>query len=602
MIKNLEKDLRTYRKDTFITSFFATLTILLIVLIICSVPSHAATISGTNTNGDSFSYDDDSSNMTTITDNYNVDTTLTSPQGLLNKADSNVQTLIPDRTNIDNAPDVYYLSSLDVNSSADGWLSRSIPKSWVYNGTTYNLSDFSNFALLSSALNPAGGGFFELCLSDSSFGYYYTGRYLNQYDITSDGTCFMLIGNTSNNDFVIKSGTSTTYDYSSLNVDFQKTTNSLHNSYDTLVYSNCSVTGLSYVLNEQGNARVYSSADGMEYNYLNGQNGNGGGSVGGESPGNNLVMTNGDWIFKNSKYSAPYDSSFPTGSIYPSGSVSFSFDPTEYQSTNPSAFELVFTFYFQYDVDYKNWNQAFSVFEETSQLLNNTKRYSHTYNYNDNGAVEIILPLSEFIENGNSKSWTWQDIFDKLENGAFTSVLNNSRELYSVSYNKFDLYATAYIKTADSKSGSITEWYNPMSKKGYTTDDSGSLNKNPYVPTDSTNNDGNAPGEGGNNPSGTVNSAGGVTIYNYNNNNNNGGSISSDTNNFTNVFNKLIGDNKVTSESIAGSTGVNGFLTFMNNTISSVPVLFFTHLLTFFTTCLAILVVAFVLRMLLDIL
>ena len=599
MIKSLQKDLRTYRKDTFITSFFATITILLIVLIICSVPSHAQEINGGDVNNDTdYSYD---------TDNYyglgyyfkGIDITKTNPQGCLYR-DGN-PTLEQNSFDGGLYVDAYNLSSsyacLDApitlyNNILNGQSVINIPSEVVYNGTTYNIKDYGNFLLTSD------GQTLDLCLFKEDT-VYLTFSSANIFWINSqDAIIFNYPNSAGTGNPSVRIPAERHIAGSGVDDNVFVLSNSNH----ALVYANCSVLGDLYEYPDTWTRNVsYFSA---EYNYLNGQTGNGGssGSSTSETPDNNLVMTDGDWIFKNEKYTAPYDQNFPTGSVYPNGSVSFSFNPTSYQTSNPSAFELVFTFYFKYDVNYKNWNQAFSVFEETSQLLNNTKRYSHTYNYNDNGAVNIEVPLSEFISNGNTKSWTWQDIFDKLENGAFASVLANSRELYSVSYNKFDLTATAYIKSADDKSGNITEWYNPMNKKGYTTDDSGSLNKNPYVDTDSNPGDGgNAPGDAGNNGD-SISSGGGVTIYNYNNNNNNGGSVSSDTNNFTNVFNKLIGDNKVTSESIAGSSGVNGFITFMNNTISSVPFMFFTQLLTFFTTCLAILVVAFVLRMLLDIL
>lgn len=602
MIKNLEKDLRIYRKDTFITSFFATITILLIVLIICSVPSHAQEISGTG-----YSYND--SDMNNIREYYDIDFNATNPTGLLcYDLNSNFHKINGNIYNSSgymfyNKNDASYNQYLQFLSDTNQTM---MPSKFKYQGVTYNLSDYPYFVIISSYANCNR----VVVSKDSQF---YCNNNTNEicqfYNDHPDTFVFeWAVGDTQGNPSIYRVTSKSNITINGVTREYLTYSNG-YNFY--LIYTNTSVKANEY--SYSNNTYNYLNQD-MELNYLLGQSGNGGVSndTGSESPNNNLVMSNGDWTFKNDRYTAPYDENFPTGSIYPNGSISFSFNPTEYQISNPSAFELVFTFYFKYDVNYKNLHQAFSVFETTSSFLNNTKRYAHTYNYNDNGAVEIEVPLSEFISNGNSKSWTWSDIFDKLENGALSSVLSNSREVTSISYNKFDLTATAYIKSSTDKSGSITEWYNPMNKKGYTTDDSGSLNKNPYVPSasedpdssNSQNPEGNAPGEGGNNGNGessSISNGGNVTVYNYNTNNNNN-SLSNDGNTFNDIFTSMIGNNKVTSESLADTTGTNGFLSFMNNTLTGVPALFFTNLLNFFITCLAILIVAFVLRMLLDIL
>lgn len=631
MIKLLEKDLRTYRKDTFITSFFATITILLIVLIICSIPSHAQEISGTNTKGDTFSYDDDTSNMTNLTNNYNIDTTLTTPQGLLNKEDSNVKTLIPDRTNIDNAPDVYFLASKNSSNHADGWLDRSIPKTWTYNGTTYNLSDFSNFALLSSSLNPAGGGFYELCLSDSSFGYYYTGRYLNEYDITSDGTCFMFIGNNNNNSFVIKSGISTTYDYSGMNVNFQKTTNSLHNSYDMLVYANCSVTGLSYVLNEQGNARVPSSPDGMEYNYLNGQAGNGGtGDDGGETPENNMYLKSADFKFNIHKY-GDIDNNDSTADnvdfarsnmVYKnywgnkSGLIDFECVPTDYQIEHAEEFYLYFQF---------NLIQRFDALSPAFNSEPNLILYpfkSHSINTTTTTSFYNKIYFDDLIEDSNRVTWRIDDLFDDLtitacnvpyltgvtNNDSFTSAVAQERELGGVIWKNdnnlgyiIQCYAFLGCDTDTlTDAGSYSETYGFCSQVSKNTDDSITTNPNPYVPSDDTNSDGKP------DSTQTVVNDGNVSLINnnYDNDNNNQTvNITSDDAELVDTLtDKFIPSNMDNTGGLTTQftelANTNGYINFFKNTFSFVPVAVWNTLLVLLGTTCSIIAVAFVIKVL----
>ena len=104
--------------------------------------------------------------------------------------------------------------------------------------------------------------------------------------------------------------------------------------------------------------------------------GGSGGSGSCGSTNNYLVMDSGDWTFKNSSFTAPYSASYNTGSIYPNGSISFSFLPSDYQIEHKDKYTLTFGFTFDYDVNYKNYGATdYGPFLQTSALLNNKKKF-----------------------------------------------------------------------------------------------------------------------------------------------------------------------------------------------------------------------------------
>lgn len=359
---------------------------------------------------------------------------------------------------------------------------------------------------------------------------------------------------------------------------------------------------------------------------------------------NNLVLENGDWHFQSSNYSAPYSNVIDTGSIYPKGSATFISDLTDYQLEHLSNFEVVYSFTFDLDVDYQNWGtNDIGYFKQTSKLLNNKKNFKAQFHFDFNDDPDLVQNLSAFHSSGNSKSFTFQRLFENLHgtSGNLSNLLLQMKELDSVSYNKFDLYCTAWIDSQNTvnSSGKITEWYNPMNKKGYTTDDSGKTNPNPYIPSpeEQGNEDvkpkPNTPGPGGNDPGNTdpgntdVTSSGNgsvnVTVQNnptFNNNVNSSSTSSGSGTDFSNpenagvvnfyntfnpftlLFGKLTGDNRVDTEKVSEVTGVNPFLEIMSQTFSFVPVGFWSTLLGFFVACVSIFIVAFIIRIILDLL
>ena len=356
---------------------------------------------------------------------------------------------------------------------------------------------------------------------------------------------------------------------------------------------------------------------------------------------NYLVMDDGDWTFKNSQYSAPYSNVIDTGSVIPNGSCTFQFDLNDYQLENTSNFEICYYFTFDLDVNYQNWGDAFGVFKSTSKLLNNKKNFKAQFDYSYNDSPALIENLQSFYNSGCSHSFTFEELFNNFHgtsSSSLTNLLTQMKELDYVEYNKFNVTCTAFLDSQNTvkSSGFITEWYNPMSKKGLTTDESGKTNPNPYIPSpedqgeDDVQPKPHTPGPGGNDPDDntttttTTGNGNGVNVTVNNNptfNNNvssksSGGFDTSGTNpenasvfNFYNtfspfkfIFGKLAGDNSSDVSEVEDVTGVNPWIQLMSTTFGFLPASFWTLLVGMFGACVGIIVVAFILRVILDLL
>lgn len=363
---------------------------------------------------------------------------------------------------------------------------------------------------------------------------------------------------------------------------------------------------------------------------------------GGESSNNNLYLVNSDFSFSNTKFVAPYSSVINTGGIYPNGSITFSGIPNEYQVEHKSDFTITFGFQFRYNVTYQNQGSSdFGPFKTTSTLLNTKKKYCTTLHYSNNGIESIDVPLTQFISNGNSVSWTMEEILSHMTNDFdYSTLLSQSKELTSVEYNAFDIVCNAYISSGVDSSGEYSEWYNPMSNKGYTTSENMKINKNPYTPSADNQGDQdyygelNAPGSAGNSSSGSndvsVNGGnatatnGGTSITINNNptfNNENGGSSSSGSgsggstsesglaltffnifNPFKLIFNKMTGDSELVADDTLEEIGANSFITFLSDTFSFIPEQIWSKLAWYVGASLTILIIACILRVILDLL
>lgn len=633
MIKNLEKDLRTYRKDTFITSFFATITILLIVLIICSIPAHAQSIDATYYGGTPASYDDDSSNMVTLSDQYSVDTSLTSPTGALNLEDSNVD-ILKDGTNLRSSKNVYFLSdsSVNGNTQANNFInSTNYPKTFIYDGVTYNLSDFPNFVLCSHSSTIASGIFPDLCISKGDFCYYMTGRYLAGYELfSSSADSFLFYYNSNTGTFSIRKSILTTIDYGS---NYDNFTIDAYNccSWSNLLYSNASVKGILYTLNSAQNNIQYVSADGTEYNYLVGQAGNGGaGDDGGETPENNMYLKSADFKFNIHKY-GDIDNTDSTADNYDfaksnmvyknywgnkSGLIDFECVPTDYQIEHSDEFYLYFQF---------NLIQRFDALSPAFNSEPNPILYpfkSHSINTTTTTSFYNKIYFDDLIESSNRVTWRIDELFDDLtitacnvpyltgisNNDSFSSAVAQERELSGVIWKNdnnlgyvIQCYAFLGCDTDTlTDAGSYSETYGFCTQVSKNTDDSITTNPNPYVPSDDTDSDGNP------DSSQTVVNDGNVSLINnnYDNDNNNQTvNITSDDAELVDTLtDKFIPSNMDNTGGLTTQftelANTNGYITFFKNTFSFVPVAVWNTLLVLLGTTCSIIAVAFVIKVL----
>ena len=617
-LKLIQKDIRRYDKDTLITSFFATITVLLLVIIILNsnIVCHAQEITG-GSGDDSYSYDTE--NFKNWLDYFQkLDITKTNPTGVLNRSDNPVVEVdnnnYPGIGTFNNVPlNTYYFQSPNnsLNGLFNGNTFANIPDVFTFNGVSYNTKDYQHFYWF--AWNS--GSSFSLVLSKSGFMSSVHDSYRRWYQpLGTDSFIFYFQNGLTSNPIIRKpaevriSGHGVDDTVLQFNISY----------YDSLLYSNSSITSELFELIDNGNGSYSQEANwnGCELNYLLGQNGNGG-SPTGETDENNLVLSNGDWTFTNKNYFAPYNQNnvdIYTPSIYPSGNVQFSFIPNDYQINHSDEFTVVFTFYWDYNVDYRA-NKDHDPFKQT---VLKQKNYTASFSYWDKtlNSFYIEVPLSEFISNGNVKSWTFKDIMDNLSSGStnFVDVLNYTNtapnnlvtdayvSIYS--YNTFDLYATAFLdcESSASSSGNITESYNPMSRVNKDIDNSGNNNKNPYNGDDDVSTPGDAPGPGGNSGTTTTTNSGSIIIYN---NNNNYGGTSQNTagsGTVTNFFLKLLGEQKVSSSDFEQSVGANKFVDIVKDSGAFMPSSIITILVLYFGIAFSILIIAFVLRMVLDLL
>lgn len=654
----LKKKFKRFRKEWYYTGILAFLTTCIIALILCTACIISSAEQVNNDNSDIINVSNIESFLSEQGLNYSdyytyINNGFTSVnESFLNFDFSNLTT---------NDTFEMYVRSVDSNFEVTGY--------HVVNNISVDSSVLSDLPYIVQYDDYTGRYYLSFfCTVDYNSNYEWQGNILPVEVSCVNGLVFvpansLCLNYWLNSDFSIRlvDDVSLTYNVSGYSLTWD-TGGVYHNiiaygldsNLDTIM-SNISISGLS---KNSGAGHAYETLntdtrqaflnlgiepDGINIVYIHPLNNGSDGSVAGTDD-NNLVLENGDWHFQSSNYSAPYSNVIDTGSIYPKGSATFISELTDYQLEHLSNFEVVYSFTFDLDVDYQNWGtNDIGYFKQTSKLLNNKKNFKAQFHFDFNDDPDLVQNLSDFHSSGDSKSFTFQRLFENLHgtSGNLSNLLLQMKELDSVSYNKFDLYCTAWVdsKNTVNSSGKITEWYNPMNKKGYTTDDSGKSNPNPYIPSpeDQGNEDvkpkPNTPGPGGNDPSNTdpgntdVTSSGNgsvnVTVQNNPTFNNNVNSSSSSSgsgtdltnpenagvvnfyntfNPFTLLFGKLTGDNRVDTEKVSEVTGVNPFLEIMSQTFSFVPVGFWSTLLGFFVACVSIFIVAFIIRIILDLL
>lgn len=347
---------------------------------------------------------------------------------------------------------------------------------------------------------------------------------------------------------------------------------------------------------------------------------------------NNMYMETADWKFNIPKYWHDTSDTYANSRYianWGKGTISFSGLLNDYQIDHASDFYLQFSFYIK-------MNSKYSVpgIDDNGPVF---RSFAGSYALRD-----VEKNLTNFIEHDNNFTWSVQDIFDtatNLDGFSFTSFMRDN-SVYS-QYKDFDwtISCTAKLVSGNYVSGSIQETYNFITQ--ISKEDSNTItdNTNPYYPPDD-NGDPTIPDK----PNTSTTSDNGInitinnnpTFTNNNNNNNNfnpvnnvipdgdGGTDENGDNLLTWIVKKLFGyidalvggvfdasglnDNNdgvtqnslITGDSLGTSN--NGFLAFLNNTFTFIPQGMWNVLQYFFTVSIVILIIAFLIRIILDIL
>ena len=377
-----------------------------------------------------------------------------------------------------------------------------------------------------------------------------------------------------------------------------------------------------YGLAQPQEGESYDSSLSEDYNYLLGGSGN---DSGGDFS-NNMYTQDGDWIFQNTKFSAPYSVTFPvTNDNYPTGTVMYTFTPNNFQITHASDYKLRFSFYFDVTLNYQwQYNTDSPPFYKTSALTNNWKKLVQHYTMD-----YIDVPLSDFITSGNAKSWTFKELYNSLmcDGQSLNSLMAQCRELTSGSYDIYYINATAQLVVGNTPSeNKYSESYNPMTKESNVTNDTLNNNDNPYVdnssnsdPESGTNSptENTTPGPAGNSSS-SINSGNIVINNNFNPTNNGSGSgipttitqeessVLKDFWNYFNpvkrMFNALTDKNSNLGDTIVENFGVNNWLMIITATFTFMPAAFWLSIASYVSTTFKILIVGFIIRIVLDLL
>lgn len=630
MIKNLEKDLRTYRKDTFITSFFATITILLIVLIICSVPSHAQEVSG-GENDNTYSYDtDDFVNWLDVYEG--IDITKTNPTGVLNLEDNPLYEV--DNTNYPGVGlynkiplNAYYFQSPNptLNGIFNGNTIMNIPETFTYDGVQYDTSSYENFYYMVWS----EGAYCSLIISKSSLLMSVQDTYRKWYQPIGTDSFILYYPNGSTSNPVIKrpveqriSGHDVDDNVNILNISY----------YDALVYTNSSATcEMNELKDENGWYWVEQKYNEIELNYLNGQDGNGGsGGSSDENEENNMYLKSADFKFNIHKY-GDIENNDSTADNYDfamanmsyknywgnkSGLIDFECVPTDYQIEHSQEFYL----YFQFNLIQRFDALSPSFHLEPNPILSPFK--AHSINTTTTTSFYNKIYFHDLIENSNRVTWRIDELFDDLKitacnvpyltgvsnNDTFNKAVAQERELSGVIWKNdnnlgyvIQCYAFLGCDTQTyTDAGSYSETYGFCSQVSRNTDDSITTNPNPYVPSDDTDSDGKP------DSSQTVVNDGNVSLINnnYDNDNNNQTvNITSDDAELVDTLtDKFIPSNMDNTGGLTTQftelANTNGYITFFKNTFSFVPVAVWNTLLVLLGTTCSIIAVAFVIKVL----
>ena len=231
-------------------------------------------------------------------------------------------------------------------------------------------------------------------------------------------------------------------------------------------------------------------------------------------------------------------------------------------------------------------------------------------------STESTYTLSSFHSNGDSLSWNADTIYNSIfcdnsllvnYNHSLTSLLAQASEFAEIDWSSWKIYANAWLSTTTETSDKRIDSYNFLSGTSTNVSDSLNTNNNPFIDGEDSSffdsDDSTTTSQTTSNSNGNVTQT--VTV-NVDNSSSSSGSDSI----ISKIIDKLLGttdDDAEYSEagltdSFLETTNSNGWLEFFNSSLSFVPNAFWSKLSVMFTTVCAILVIAFILRIILDIL
>lgn len=624
--KNFLKDLRTYRKDTFITSFFATLTILLIVLIICCIPSNAQEVNGGDVNNNTdYSYDiDDYRSLGYFFPK--LDISKTDPPGALymlanpvleqNSFDGG---LYADSYNLCNAYAQFDSTSVSADNVLNGQTQFNIPEFLTFNGNSYDLKDYNYFLLTAN-----GSGYTLSLFKVNVVNLTWDSGAL--FWINDDDSILLIYDGSLSNAPIVSLPTSRRINGAGVDDDVYLIT---ENSTKSLLYSNCSVMGDLYTYPDTWTREV--TYFGAEYNYLVGQAGNGGGSSGSsETDENNMYLKSCDFKFNIHKY-GDINNNDSTADNYDfamanmtyknywgnkSGLIDFECVPTDYQIEHAEDFYLYFQFNViqRFDALPAGWNSV------PNPILNGFK--SHSVNTTTTETFYSKTYFNDLIDNSNRITWRIDELFNDLKvtayntpyiksdlsNNSFSSVVAQERELGGIVWKNdnnlgYVIMCYAFLGCDNytiTDAGSYSETYGFCSQVAKNTDSSLTDNTNPYIPDDETDSDGKPDN------SQSIVSDGNISLINNNyDNDNNNQTVnfnSDDAELVDTLTDKFIPSNMDNTGGLTSQfedlANTNGYITFFKNTFSFVPVGVWNTLLVLLGTTCSIIAVAFVIKVL----
>ena len=481
---------------------------------------------------------------------------------------------------------------------------------FTISGTTYNLSDFSNFCAFKHNDD------IYICLSNYDFYYYYkvynTGVSTIGHIYCGGGYVYI---NTRTNsyDYYDTFSDVSFYMYRDSNNDVVENPRRLVDIYNnsSVLISNCPIYSVGWEHNGSSEVNGGYLVSSWEYDIAYNKFGVSSGSST-ENDLNNLFLNNAHWTFSIPKGN---DSRGFPKSFLDNGKAVFSGLLNKYQSDHLDNFYFHYTFYIQPQYqqgtgsgDSGGGGHPISILDafRQNEITNNTTFFPPVFQFNLNGQTYYNQTMREFNSAGQSCTFfTTEYLFDNCfyQGDSFNDYIENWH--FSNMTNCY-LYCTAVMfSTGGGVSGTCQAWYDLCTGQSGVTSENMTINPDPYNPDSITP------------PSTTTTSGQFGNIIINNNNTLNGGSglpigstaTQQEQASFFKLFNPvkfflglLTGSNSSTGEELRQSLGVNNWLTIMTTTFSFIPPSFINGLGVFFKVTLGILIIGLIFRVILDLL